>query len=935
MQNLARKLIFTKTEAERKKLLSKNPPAENIKLAHALKDVCYVNWTSEPTRAQKSAIALKTLEKLDADREIKAVSFWVSGISDLTKGKLESAVKNLDSSGKLFFDIGKKHDAAQTQVAKLIALAMLGKYGEAIETGKNALKVFENVGDELAAGKIEKNLGNIVARQGDERQAEKYYLSARQRFVKLGDISELTMSDNSLANTYAELNNFQKAEKFYAQALENAQTTRMKVTEAEIEASMGNLALFRGHYGDALRLLELSRQKYETLEMPHQQAIAELEIADVYAELNLADEAFEIYEKVSKTLKKLKLRGEEARARANFGRVAAVLKNVNLANKELKKSAGLYQLEKNPNGVAAVKLTQINLEIAQKKYTNALKTVKETEKVLSKSENVRQKLMLEFLKAETVGKLGRKKEAEKLLAETLLQANRQEQKNLAQITLNSLGKLFRDRGDAKKAESYFKKAIKIIENLRAPLAAEEFRMAFLSDKLAPFENLAKIYLGQNKLEKAFLMIERSRARVLAETLGGEFPAELSGKISAKLTNRLGNLREELNWFYSRLNRAEEQTEIGDLQAEAKNREKQIADVMRKIESTKPHGTKTENLSGNLDFKKLQNTLGAKKAIVEFISFDGAFSAFVITGKKIEFAGDLARESEIVSLLEGLQFQFGALRYGAGNLKTFENELKKRTDSYLQKLYEKLFAPVEKLTENCDLVIVPTSSLHYIPFPALFDGEKYLVETREISSVPSATIWNYLQNKVERKPETALFIGYADERIPLVNNEIKTLRKIFRKSKTFTGENAKISAFTENAGNFDILHLACHGQFRPENPMFSSLHLADGWITVRDICSQKLNADLVTLSACETGMNKIFAGDEILGLARGFLSAGASSLVLSLWTVSDEVTTRLMKNFYKYLQRGDTISASLSHTQREFIKENAHPYYWSPFVLIGK
>ncbi|MBA2735603.1 MAG: CHAT domain-containing protein, partial [Pyrinomonadaceae bacterium] len=135
--------------------------------------------------------------------------------------------------------------------------------------------------------------------------------------------------------------------------------------------------------------------------------------------------------------------------------------------------------------------------------------------------------------------------------------------------------------------------------------------------------------------------------------------------------------------------------------------------------------------------------------------------------------------------------------------------------------------------------------------------------------------------------------------------------------------------------FDVLHLACHGQFRAENPLFSSLHLADGWITVRDICSQKLQADLVTLSACETGLNKIFAGDEILGLARGFLSAGANSLVLSLWTVSDEATTELMKDFYENLQRGASVSASLRLAQVNFIKRNSHPYFWSPFALIGR
>jgi CHAT domain-containing protein len=181
----------------------------------------------------------------------------------------------------------------------------------------------------------------------------------------------------------------------------------------------------------------------------------------------------------------------------------------------------------------------------------------------------------------------------------------------------------------------------------------------------------------------------------------------------------------------------------------------------------------------------------------------------------------------------------------------------------------------------------------------------------------------------------LLIGFADEKIPLVQREIETLEKIFRKAKTLSGKDATFAAYTKNAPQFDALHLACHGQFRPENPLFSSLHLADGWITVRDICAQRLNAGLVTLSACETGLNEIFAGDEILGLARGFLTAGALSLVLSLWTVNDEATTALMREFYTQLRAGKETSKALQLAQCSFIRENAHPYFWSPFLLIGK
>ena len=178
------------------------------------------------------------------------------------------------------------------------------------------------------------------------------------------------------------------------------------------------------------------------------------------------------------------------------------------------------------------------------------------------------------------------------------------------------------------------------------------------------------------------------------------------------------------------------------------------------------------------------------------------------------------------------------------------------------------------------------------------------------------------------------MAFADEKIPLVDREIDRLARTLPNAVRFSGRRATFASFTSNAGKFDIVHLACHGQFRPDNPMFSSLHLADGWVTVRDVCAYKLKANLVTLSACETGLSTIFAGEEILGLARGFLSAGAKSLVLSLWTVNDEATSRLMQNFYSNLQRGFNVSASLRIAQTNFIDRGEHPYFWSPFFAIA-
>jgi tetratricopeptide (TPR) repeat protein len=934
-RKIADRLISAKTTREREKILSKTARENDLEIAHELKNICYEVWTSEPAKAQKTARALENLSKINPHAEIEALTFWVAGIAELTRGRLENAISNLDRSAAVFRKLKKAPEAANTQVAKLIALALLGKYDEALKTGRAALKVFEKYGDALAAGKIEKNLGNIIARQNGILKAEKYYLAAIRRFEKVDNFAELTMCETNLADNFADLNDFVQAEKYYALALRHARATEMHFVEAEIEASLGNLAMFRGKYGEALRFLELSRRKFEKLGVAHRSVIADLEIAEIYQTLNLADESLEIYESVAARLRRLKLQGDEAKARTNLGRVALSKNDFGKAQKELKKSAELYILEKNPSGLAEVKLAEALLELKRRKFPEALAKIRETEKLLARSENLRQKLFAGWLHGEILRNLGRFKTGEKILLETFAEAIRQEQSNLAQSCLNSLGRLALQNNDGRRAENYFKRAVRMIEKLRAPLAAEEFRMAFLSDKLAPFENLAEIYLAEDDLEKAFSLTEKARARTLVETLRGAFSPAGTKSTPA---GRLEALREELNWFYSRLNRAGA-GEFGRLQKEVQKREKQIAAIMRQIESTRADSAKISAAGREPNEREqlelLQKDLGREKALIEFVKTGETLAAFVVTAEKIDFVPGLAEENEILTLLEGLRFQFGALRYGAQSLGGFIGELKKRADFYLQKLYEKLVRPLENLTGGRDLVVVPVGATHYVPFQALRSGENYLIETREIVYAPSAAVWRFLTAKPERRLKSVLLIGFADAQIPLVNREIEALGKIFPAAKILTGERANFSNYRRNAPDFDLLHLACHGRFRPENPLFSSLHLADGFVTARDICAQKLNAGLVTLSACETGLNKIYAGDEILGLARGFLAAGAESLVLSLWTVSDAETVRLMEDFYINLQRGETAAASLRAAQINFIKNNSHPYFWSPFMVIGK
>lgn len=130
-------------------------------------------------------------------------------------------------------------------------------------------------------------------------------------------------------------------------------------------------------------------------------------------------------------------------------------------------------------------------------------------------------------------------------------------------------------------------------------------------------------------------------------------------------------------------------------------------------------------------------------------------------------------------------------------------------------------------------------------------------------------------------------------------------------------------------------LACHGQFRPDNPLFSALRLGDSWFTVRDAYALDLRCDLVTLSACETGISAVAPGDELIGLARGFFGAGAPSLLVSLWTVDDESTALLMAHFYARLRAGERPAAALRAAQHYLMQEYPHPYFWAPFMVLGR
>ena len=179
------------------------------------------------------------------------------------------------------------------------------------------------------------------------------------------------------------------------------------------------------------------------------------------------------------------------------------------------------------------------------------------------------------------------------------------------------------------------------------------------------------------------------------------------------------------------------------------------------------------------------------------------------------------------------------------------------------------------------------------------------------------------------------VAVSEPGIEKVAEEVDRLSELLSGAVVLRGEEATLNAFRANAAGRDLVHLATHGLYRSDNPLFSGLRFADGWLLARDLYEMALDCDLATLSACQTGMAFVEAGDELFGLQRGFLAAGARSVAASLWLADDAATAAIMEQFYTGLSRGLSKAAALRAAQRHALCTNPHPYHWAAFILIGE
>jgi len=526
------------------------------------------------------------------------------------------------------------------------------------------------------------------------------------------------------------------------------------------------------------------------------------------------------------------------------------------------------------------------------------------------------RLTMDFVKAKASYESGNLRAAEESYALLLAAPKISESSDMYYFSLADLGSIRLAQKRHDEGIELLRKAVDEIELQRSTIATESAKIGFFGDKQRVYEALIKALFSRGLNREAFEYVERSKARALVDMLAAKTDFAVRTGDEQKARELLA------------MQGAAEREALAREGASPKGGTRSVM-VRTKEQLTRQAGELASLVSvPSVSAGEIQKFIPAGETLVEYYYAGNDLYAFVLTPQRLS-----AVRMETAGLMEDIrEFRSALADVSAG-----------RHEAIAGRLYGRLFRPLEEFLKTPKLIVVPHGMLHYIPFYALRGDAGYVVERHAVRMLPSAGVLKYLQGEKPAKPGGILAFGNPDLGDPKLDlafaqDEAVAVSRTRPNSRVLLRREATETALNRYGGGFRYIHFATHGEFDADRPLNSALLLAgdaesDGRLTVDKLYSMKLHADLVTLSACETGLGKVVNGDDVVGLTRGFLYAGSRSIVTSLWKVDDLATSHLMTGFYSRLKDADKREA-LRSAMLETRSRYPHPFYWAAFQLTG-
>lgn len=927
MQDWLEALASAETAEGRRALLTRVAPPDAGAQLHA--GILAAIYHDRP-RAIRLNAAIQELATVRGDALACAWAARSQGHIDHVRGEYAGATEAYQKAAALFDSQGLDWEVGRTLSSGLQALIYRGEYEQAIQWAARAEAIFQRHGDLLRLARLDTNVGNIFFRQDRPQDALARYQRALEGFEVAGEPRDIAAALSNLAVASINLGQFSEALAFYRLVGEHCAKHELFNLSARADYNIAYLYYLRGDYTEARRLYQLSRERCRDTGDDYHSALCDLDEAEMYLELNLIHEGETLARRAVDGFSALGMPYEQAKALVNLAVAGSHRRDYAFADKTLLKARRLFVAEKNPVWPALVDQLRAVLAFHELRFDQALRLSSTAWRTLTRTMVPGRAAHCQIVLSRLWLRAGYADRARTIIREALEFAGPDCSPSLRFHANLVEGEIHERQGRWDEALTAYEAARLQVEDLRVRVDTEDLRISILKDKLAVYEGLVALYLDADltprsgRVEQALLAVQQAKSRSLADRLG--VPTNASGWLEGEQSH-LKSLRQDLNWIYRQIDLASILDRVADadrssgLRAKAREIERRMMDSPGAHPILSPAAAPT-------DVQSLQESLRDDELLLEYYEARGNLYVFLLSRSSLE-AVRLGSAAPARQSLRLLQFQLGKFRWGKAASADAASH-------HFQELHRMLLQPVEdRLTPYRHLVFAPHRVLHGLPFAALHNGSQLLGDRFTLSVAPSASVFALTRRRRRGSPlDLPVVMAVPDEWAPRIVEEAQVVAAMLPDSRLLVGKDATLEAFWKYAPSARIFHLAAHGIFRRDNPVFSALQLADGRLSLLDLNQARLHMDLLTLSACNTASSVAVGGDELLGLMRGFLLAGSRSLLVALWEIDDASTQEFMRAFYREAGAGASLAKAVQVAMREVRERYRHPYYWAPFLLVG-
>jgi CHAT domain-containing protein/Tfp pilus assembly protein PilF len=942
-----------------------------------------------------------TFRREAGDRRGEAITLNNIGLVYSDLGEKQKALEYYNQSLPLFRAVGDRGGEATTLNNIGGVYHDLGEKQKALEYYNQSLPLFRAVGDRGGESATLNKIRGVYLDLGEKQKALEYYSQSLLMKPAVGDRRGEASTLNNFRGVYLDLGEQQKALEYYNQSLPLLRATGDRRGEASTLNNIGGVYHDLGEQQKALEYYNQSLPLLRAVGDRRGEASTLTGIGSVYSQLGEKQKALDYLGQSLPLLRAVGDRRGEAITLNNIGTVYSQLGEKQKALEYYSQSLPLSRAVGNRSGEATT-LTNIGnvyLDLGEKQ--KALKYYRQSLPLSQATGDRSQEAAILNNIGGVYLDLGEKQKALEYYSQSLPLSRATGARRVEATILSNIAYVKRDQNNLTEALNDIESSLKIIENLRTKIASPELRSSYFATVQNYYEFYIDLLMQLHKTNpksgydtKALEASERSRARSLLELLQ-ESNANIREGISPDLLQQEKSWQQQLDAIEKQRIEAvsspnPNQTKIAEIDKQRLALLEQYQQIQTRIRTASPRYaaltqpqplTLPEIQKQILDENTilLQYSLGKDRSYLWVVTSTGLTSYELPKQVDIETAATAFRTA-ITSKDD--QYTPQKVAEASANLGQL------------------ILQPAAAQLGNKRLLIVPDGVLHYTPFPALTIDQTAgqntnvpLIAEHEIITLPSASTLAILrQNYADRKPpgQTLAILadpvfsptdervkgqlspatteqlesnnlglnrslrasdrGWPPERLRFTRQEAQTILSLFpsdSSSQKIDFDASRTTATDGSLANYQIIHFATHGLANNKNPELSGIvmsmvddkgNLVNGFLRLTDIFNLKLAANLVVLSACQSGMGQNVKGEGMVGLTRGFMYAGAQRVAVSLWNVDDEGTAVLMQKFYqKMLQQKLAPAAALRAAQIEMMQQEKwqSPYYWAAFTLQGE